>query len=126
MAAVKLFGLPGWCPGQGRLIAVFEPRTNTSKRVFFQDDYASAFDGADIIFLHESPGVEGLAPEERFSSARLAQALGRRGLAAQAFDDTQALREALLAQLKPGDLCLVMSNGSFDNLHDRLLAGLGR
>ncbi len=125
VAAVKGFGLPGWRPGQGRLVAVFEPRTNTSKRAFFQDEYASAFDRADLVFLREPPGVEDLAPAERFSSARLAQALVRRGLAAQAYADSEALLGALLQELRPGDLCLVMSNGGFDNLHARLLAGLG-
>jgi UDP-N-acetylmuramate: L-alanyl-gamma-D-glutamyl-meso-diaminopimelate ligase len=106
------------------LVAVFEPRTNTSKRNLFQDDYALAFAGADLVFLREPPGAESLAPGERFSSARLAQALGERGLAAAAFPDTEALLAALLAQLRPGDLVLVMSNGGFDNLHQRLLKAL--
>jgi UDP-N-acetylmuramate: L-alanyl-gamma-D-glutamyl-meso-diaminopimelate ligase len=124
--AVAGFGLPGWAPGSGRLVAVFEPRTNTSKRNLFQDDYALAFDHADLIFLREPPGVEALDPGHRFSSARLAQSLGERGLTAAAYPHTEALLAALLAELKPGDLALVMSNGGFDNLHARLLAGLTR
>ncbi|MFH1034672.1 MAG: Mur ligase family protein [Pseudomonadota bacterium] len=125
VAAVKGFGLPGWRPGQGRLVAVFEPRTNTSKRAFFQEQYAEAFDQADLVLLREPPGVDDLAMDERFSSARLAADLRGRGLAAQAHADSEALLAALLRELRPGDLCLVMSNGGFDNLHARLLAGLG-
>ncbi|MBI4797528.1 MAG: UDP-N-acetylmuramate:L-alanyl-gamma-D-glutamyl-meso-diaminopimelate ligase [Desulfarculus sp.] len=125
VAAVKGFGLPGWRPGQGRLVAVFEPRTNTSKRAFFQEEYALAFDRADLVFLREPPGVQDLPAAERFSSARLAADLEARGVPARAFTDSDALLAALLKELKPGDLCLVMSNGGFDNLHARLLAGLG-
>ncbi len=124
VAAVREFGLPGWRPGQGRLAAVFEPRTNTSKRALFQEDYAEAFDDADLVFLREPPGVEGLGAGERFSSERLANDLAGRGLKARAFADTPALLAGLLAELKPSDLCLVMSNGGFDNLHQRLLEGL--
>jgi UDP-N-acetylmuramate: L-alanyl-gamma-D-glutamyl-meso-diaminopimelate ligase len=124
--AVAGFGLPGWAPGSGRLAAIFEPRTNTSKRNLFQDDYALAFAGADLVFLREPPGVESLDPGQRFSSARLAQALAHQGIPATAYPDSEALLAALLAELEPGDLALVMSNGGFDNLHARLLAGLAR
>jgi UDP-N-acetylmuramate: L-alanyl-gamma-D-glutamyl-meso-diaminopimelate ligase len=126
VAAVARFGLPGWRPGQGRLVAVFEPRTNTSRRRFFQEDYARAFDRADLVFLREPPQAEDIPPAERFSSARLAEALGGRGIPARAFPHTDALLEALLAELAPGDLCLIMSNGGFDDLHARLLQALGR
>ncbi|MFH2125392.1 MAG: Mur ligase family protein, partial [Pseudomonadota bacterium] len=122
--AVARFGLPGWRPGQGRLVAVFEPRTNTSKTRRFQDEYAQAFDAADLVFLREPPGVEDLAPEERFSSARLAQDLAGRGIKAMTLPDSDTLLAALSEELAPGDLCLVMSNGGFDNLHQRLLDAL--
>ncbi|MCB2225224.1 MAG: UDP-N-acetylmuramate:L-alanyl-gamma-D-glutamyl-meso-diaminopimelate ligase [Desulfarculaceae bacterium] len=122
--AVARYGLPGWRPGAGRLVAVFEPRTNTSKTKRFQDEYAGAFGAADVVLLREPPGVEELPPEERFSSARLADELSARGVPAQAFADSDALLAGLLDELKPGDLCLVMSNGGFDNLHARLLEGL--
>ena len=64
--ALAAFGLPGRRPGAGRVVAVFEPRTNTSKRNFFQKQYAEAFDWADLIFLREPPGAEDVPPEERF------------------------------------------------------------
>jgi UDP-N-acetylmuramate: L-alanyl-gamma-D-glutamyl-meso-diaminopimelate ligase len=122
--AVARFGLPGWRPGQGRLVAVFEPRTNTSKTRRFQAEYAQAFDAADLVFLREPPGVEDLPPEQRFSSARLAGDLAARGTPATAHSDSEALLAALVGALAPGDLCLVMSNGGFDNLHQRLLDAL--
>jgi len=122
--ALARFGLPGWRPGSGRLVAVFEPRTNTSKTRRFQAEYATAFGGADLVLLREPPGAEDIALEQRFSSARLAAELSAQGIAAQAYADTDALLAALLKELRPGDLCLVMSNGGFDNLHQRLLEAL--
>lgn len=122
--AIARFGVRGWTPGAGRLVTVFEPRTNTSKRGFFQDDYASAFGAADQVFLREPPGVEDLPESERFSSDRLAGALRDQGITARAYADTDALLAALLEELHEGDLCLIMSNGGFDNLHERLLESL--
>jgi UDP-N-acetylmuramate: L-alanyl-gamma-D-glutamyl-meso-diaminopimelate ligase len=122
--ALARFGLPGWRPEDGRLVAVFEPRTNTSKTSRFQSEYARAFAGADLVVLREPPGVDELAPEARFSSARLADDLRALGIEATAHGDTDALLADLLKKLRPGDLCLIMSNGGFDNLHDRLLEAL--
>ncbi|MCA1989532.1 MAG: UDP-N-acetylmuramate:L-alanyl-gamma-D-glutamyl-meso-diaminopimelate ligase, partial [Desulfarculus sp.] len=124
LAAIKEFGLPGWSPGAGRLVAAFEPRSNTSRRNVFQADYARAFAAADLVFLREPPGMEATPEAERLSSARLAADLQAQGQTARAFDDGDTLLAALLAELRPGDLCLVMSNGGFDNLHARLLDGL--
>lgn len=126
--AAARFGLPGWKPaslgGGGRLVAVFEPRTNTSKRNFFQDQYASAFKGADLVFLREPPDVEDIPQGDRFSSQKLAQALQTRGMTACAYPHTDQLLDALAAELKAGDLCLIMSNGGFDRIHQRLLERL--
>jgi UDP-N-acetylmuramate: L-alanyl-gamma-D-glutamyl-meso-diaminopimelate ligase len=124
VTALADFGLPGWRPGDGRLVAVFEPRSNTSRRAYFQREYALAFDRADLVFLREPAALSGIAPEESFSSLRLAEELTARGLKARAFADSDALLAALLAELRSGDLALIMSNGGFDNLHIRLLDAL--
>ena len=115
---------PAGRPADGRLVAVFEPRTNTSKTKRFQAEYAEAFDGASLVFLREPPGVDDLPPEERFSSAQLARDLTSKGISAWAHPDADALLKALLEALRPGDLCLIMSNGGFEGLHGRLLSSL--
>ncbi|MEW6266245.1 MAG: UDP-N-acetylmuramate:L-alanyl-gamma-D-glutamyl-meso-diaminopimelate ligase [Thermodesulfobacteriota bacterium] len=107
-----------------RLVAVFEPRTNTSRRRVFQADYAEAFDLADAILVREPPDLAKIAEGERFSSLRLVQDLNARGLAAGYFPDTDSLLTCLLEQARAGDVVLIMSNGGFDNLHQRLLDGL--
>ena len=105
-----------------RLIAVFEPRTNSSRRAVFQRDYVSAFDAADLVLLREPVPIEGLARDELFSSRRLAEDLGtERGLAAEALPTTDAILARLKSLVRPGDVVAVLSNGGFDNIHTRLL-----
>ena len=105
-----------------RLIAVFEPRTNSSRRSIFQSDYVKAFDSADLILLREPTPIEGLAEEELFSSARLAADLTReRQLFAESFPTTDDILNKLKSILAEGDVVAVLSNGGFDNIHTRLL-----
>lgn len=104
-----------------RLIAVFEPRSNSSRRNIFQDRYAGAFEGADLVLIPKPPMTEKIPPEERFSSPKLVRDLTDRGLKAEYFSHTQDLLEHLLAEGRKGDVILIMSNGGFDNLIDRLL-----
>jgi UDP-N-acetylmuramate: L-alanyl-gamma-D-glutamyl-meso-diaminopimelate ligase len=107
-----------------RLVAVFEPRTNTSRRAVFQSDYVPVFNAADLIVVREPRGVEGIPPEGRLSARKLAEDLRERGKTALSFATTDEIVEFLREELHYGDVVLVMSNGSFDNLNDRLLAAL--
>ncbi|MBW2208192.1 MAG: UDP-N-acetylmuramate:L-alanyl-gamma-D-glutamyl-meso-diaminopimelate ligase, partial [Deltaproteobacteria bacterium] len=107
-----------------RLIAVFEPRSNSSRRNIFQEAYAGAFDNADRVYIPEPPLMEKISPEERFSSSKLVKDLEQKGLHATYCPHTESLIRELLQQSRKGDVILVMSNGAFDNLPDRLLNGL--
>lgn len=104
-----------------RLIAVFEPRTNTSRRNIFQKEYGVSFDGADLILIREAPDLAKIPEGERFSSARLVEGLVASGRKAHYFPDTDAILEFLSPILKEGDVVLIMSNGGFDMIHERLL-----
>ncbi len=110
--------------GKRRLIAVFEPRTNSSRRNIFQTQYAASFDAADLIFIRQPPMLEKIPESERFSSERLVEDLQKRGLSAAYFPDTDTIIERLLRDAKPQDVVLIMSNGGFDHIHVRLLDGL--
>jgi len=105
----------------GRLIAVFEPRTATSMRRIFQNDYAHAFDMADLICIRKPPAVRKIPVDEQFSSQQLVDDLKMQGKDAQFFQDTDAIIDFLATHAAPGDLILIMSNGGFDNIHQRLL-----
>jgi len=104
-----------------RLIAVFEPRSNSSRRRIFQDLYALSFDAADRVFIPEPPLMHGIPPEERFSSRTLVSDLNERGLKASYLETTDRLIEVLVRESQTGDVVLIMSNGGFDHLHQRLL-----
>jgi UDP-N-acetylmuramate: L-alanyl-gamma-D-glutamyl-meso-diaminopimelate ligase len=116
--AVKPF-----CP-DGRLIAVFEPRTNTSMRKVFQDIYPLSFGNADLICIRHPSRIEKIPPAERFSSQKLVADLKQQGKDAHFFKDTESIIDFLVTKARPGDLILIMSNGGFDNIHERLLQSL--
>jgi len=107
-----------------RLIAVFEPRTNSSMRKVFQNVYPASFDHADLICIRKPPLLEKIPPNERFSSEQLVADLKNRGKDAYYFADTESIIGFLVQQATPGDLILVMSNGGFDNIHEKLLERL--
>jgi UDP-N-acetylmuramate: L-alanyl-gamma-D-glutamyl-meso-diaminopimelate ligase len=104
-----------------RLIAVFEPRTNTSMRNVFQDVYPEVFDPADLILIRRPSALEKIPADRRFSSEKLAEDLLRRGKSACFFEETEPIIDFLVENATPGDLILIMSNGGFDNIHQRLL-----
>lgn len=104
-----------------RLIAVFEPRSNSSRRKIFQKRYSESFNSAHLILIPEPPLMEKVAPEERFSSQKLVKDLKKKGLGAVYFPDTNKLVSYILKNAKKGDVILIMSNGAFDNIHEKLL-----
>jgi UDP-N-acetylmuramate: L-alanyl-gamma-D-glutamyl-meso-diaminopimelate ligase len=110
--------------GTRRLVAVFEPRTNTSMRDVFQETYATCFDPADLICIRQPPLLKKIPDGERFSSQKLVTDLQARGRAAHYFQDTEAIIDFLVQGAQAGDVILIMSNGGFDNIHERLLAAL--
>jgi UDP-N-acetylmuramate: L-alanyl-gamma-D-glutamyl-meso-diaminopimelate ligase len=108
----------------GRLIAVFEPRTNSSMRDIFQEAYTRAFDDADMICIRRPPLLEKIPEGHRFSSEKLVADLTRRGKNAFFFPDTDAIVDFLVPETRTGDMVFIMSNGGFDNIHDKLLQRL--
>ncbi|MCF6246219.1 MAG: UDP-N-acetylmuramate:L-alanyl-gamma-D-glutamyl-meso-diaminopimelate ligase [Desulfobacula sp.] len=105
----------------GRVIAVFEPRTNTSMRNFFQKSYPDSFLGADMVCICE-PGVKkNIQEQEKFSTKKLVADIEQRGTKAVFYENSEAVLKGLLPLLKPKDLVLIMSNGGFDNIHTKLL-----
>ncbi|MCQ2736927.1 MAG: UDP-N-acetylmuramate:L-alanyl-gamma-D-glutamyl-meso-diaminopimelate ligase [bacterium] len=104
--------------------AVFEPRTNSSRRAFFQNDYVSSFDDADRIVIADVFNKEQIADSDRFSSEKLVDDLNKRGLSAEFMPSADAIISHVADNAADGDVVLVMSNGGFENLHARLLEAL--
>jgi UDP-N-acetylmuramate: L-alanyl-gamma-D-glutamyl-meso-diaminopimelate ligase len=107
-----------------RLIAAFEPRSNSSRRNVFQQLYSSAFSAADLICIKQPPAMDSIPSEERMDAARLVEDIRKHGKNALFFETSDALLTFLLETSRSGDLIVCMSNGSFDGLTKSLAEAL--
>jgi UDP-N-acetylmuramate: L-alanyl-gamma-D-glutamyl-meso-diaminopimelate ligase len=112
-------------PGR-RVVAVFEPRSNSSRRAAFETPYARALATADALFLSTPPLRHNDDPKDFLDAETVAAAVRQSGTPAAAYASADALLPDLLKDLGDGDLALVMSNGSFDGLVGKLTDALGR
>jgi UDP-N-acetylmuramate: L-alanyl-gamma-D-glutamyl-meso-diaminopimelate ligase len=110
--------------GSGRLVAVFEPRSYTSRTRVFQDDFARAFEGADAVVV-AAAHLPGKVPEaERLSERDLVQAMEARGQNARFIGPVDDIVAHLARELREGDRVVILSNGGFGGIHGKLLAAL--
>jgi UDP-N-acetylmuramate: L-alanyl-gamma-D-glutamyl-meso-diaminopimelate ligase len=108
-----------------RLIAVYEPRSATSRRKTFQHEFADAFAYADEAIVGKMFDVSKIPADERFDPERLALDLHQRGTKASYMPEVGAIVKTLAESAGPGDVVCVLSSGSFEGLHDRLLDEIG-
>ncbi len=111
--------------GTGRLIAVFEPRSATSRTAVFQTEFAEALTAADEILVGAVHMPEKAPQGNRLDVEKLAADIRKRGVPAKAMASTEQIIGFLVQRASAGDTVVIMSSGSFDNLHDRLLQRLG-
>ena len=106
-----------------RIWAVFEPRSASSCRRIFQDDFAAAFGGADEVVI---AGVfrSSLPESERLSEERLVADLHDRGQRARYIKDVDDIVRTIVAEHNAGDIVILMSNGGFGGIHQKLLRAL--
>jgi UDP-N-acetylmuramate: L-alanyl-gamma-D-glutamyl-meso-diaminopimelate ligase len=100
--------------GSGRIVAVLEPRSNTMRLGVHREELAASLAAADSVWLYQPAGLD-------WNLDGIAAALGAKS---RVLAEVPALVEALAADLRAGDRVLVMSNGGFGGLHERLLAAL--
>ncbi len=110
-------------PGR-KIWAVFEPRSNTMRRRVFESDLAASLATADAAVLGAVNRANLLSEAERMSPARVLEIIRGSGRMAEGFDSAEEIAEFLAGEAQPGDLVLVMSNGSFDGLCGKLLGKL--
>ena len=106
-----------------RLWAVFEPRSASSCRRVFQDDFAAAFGAADEVVI---AGVfrSSLPESERLSAERLVDDLRRQGQRARHIPAVQDIVRTIVSEHRAGDIVVLMSNGGFGGIHQKLLQAL--
>ncbi|PAW87322.1 MAG: UDP-N-acetylmuramate:L-alanyl-gamma-D-glutamyl-meso-diaminopimelate ligase [Pedosphaera sp. Tous-C6FEB] len=112
-------------PGQ-KLWAVFEPRTQSTRRNVFQHDFPTAFGEADSVIIAEVAFASVLAPEERLDTIKLEADLKANGKQAQFLPDVDTIVHHLSQHVQGGDVICVFTNGGFGNIHAKLLERLGR
>jgi len=108
--------------GSQRIWAVFEPRTNTTRRNVFQRELAQAFSDADAVVVSQIARLELLKPEERLDPAKLMDDIKAIGKAAAYLPDADAIVAHLKKQAVGGDVVCVFSNGGFGGIHEKLLS----
>ena len=109
-----------------RVWAVFEPRSQTCRRRIFEQAFVESFDPADTIVIARVYGASHLAPAETLSPDRVAEGIRARGKRAFTFASTDEIVSLVANEARSGDHVVIMSNGGFDNIHNKLLERLRR
>jgi UDP-N-acetylmuramate: L-alanyl-gamma-D-glutamyl-meso-diaminopimelate ligase len=107
-----------------RLWAVFEPRSNTSRRNIHQTEYTHAFQGAALATIRVPEPHDKVPVSEQLDIGAVVRSLGEQGIEADASPDVDVILKRVLDGARAGDVLLVMSNGSFGGLIPSLLEGL--
>jgi UDP-N-acetylmuramate: L-alanyl-gamma-D-glutamyl-meso-diaminopimelate ligase len=110
-------------PGQ-RLWAIFEPRSNTTRRAVFQKQLPDALKLADGVLIAQVARMEQLPEEDRLNPEAVIDAIASSGRPAFYEKDADAIVDRIVPQLLPNDVVTVFSNGGFDGIHEKLLARL--
>ena len=104
-----------------KIWAVFEPRTNTTRRNVFQNELAESFVDADGVVVAQVARLELLAPEERLDPEKMMKAIGATGKPTAYLPDADAIVAYLGKSVQGGDVVVVFSNGGFGGIHAKLL-----
>jgi UDP-N-acetylmuramate: L-alanyl-gamma-D-glutamyl-meso-diaminopimelate ligase len=110
--------------GPGRLLVVFEPRSYTSRTRVFQDAFAEAFTGADGVIVAAAFAPAKVPADQRLSEPALVEAVNRRGGSAAFVASVPDIVARVTAEARAGDRVVVLSNGGFGGIHEKLLAAL--
>ena len=110
-------------PGR-RLIVVFEPRSNTSVLKLHQKALIDSFSEADEVILTELHRVENISPQDRLDIKMVLKTLIKKNISAYEFPEVIEIIEHLKANCCSGDVVIIMSNGKFDDIHQRFLEEL--
>lgn len=123
--------------GDRRLWAIFEPRSATSRRNTFQQQFAESFDHADIVVIAPAFNQSGIPKEERLNVNELISDLRARGKEAfcwgdspeskmewSASDSASVIVQSICNNVQPEDVVAILSNGGFGGIHQKLMAQL--
>jgi UDP-N-acetylmuramate: L-alanyl-gamma-D-glutamyl-meso-diaminopimelate ligase len=107
-----------------RIWAIFEPRSNTTRRAVFQQQLPDALRFADGVFISQVAKMEQIPEEDRLNPEAVIDAIGSDGRPAFYEKSADAIVARIVPMLQPKDVVVVFSNGGFDGIHEKLLARL--
>jgi UDP-N-acetylmuramate: L-alanyl-gamma-D-glutamyl-meso-diaminopimelate ligase len=108
-----------------RLIAVFEPRSWSSRLAVFQQDYANAFAAADYVVIAAVFDSQKVTEKGRaLDTGELIEAISQQGKPAFALPDADQIVAHIVPELRSGDVVAIMSNGGFGGIHEKILQAL--
>ena len=107
-----------------RVWAVFEPRSQSCRRRAFEKALIESLAPADAVVVAPVHAAGRINAEERLSPERVAERLRRQGKPARSFRSTEAILSFLARELRRGDHVVIMSNGAFDRIHEKLIEAL--
>src|SRR6184192_2248678 len=110
-------------PGH-RIWAVFEPRSNTTRRAVFQQRLSDALKAADGVFIAQVAKLGQIPEEERLNPEAVVNAIAKAGPPAFYEQNADAIVDRIVPMLRPKVIVAVFSNGGFDNIHEKLLTRL--
>ena len=108
----------------GKIIGVFEARSATSRRAIFQKDYAEALAKADLALMPPPFNQTNIAENDRFSSEQLMHDIKSKGGKAEVCPTVDDIVARIKLEAKPGDTVVIMSNGGFGGIYEKLLQAL--
>jgi UDP-N-acetylmuramate: L-alanyl-gamma-D-glutamyl-meso-diaminopimelate ligase len=109
-----------------KIWAIFEPRSNTTRRNVFQNELANAFADADAVVISEIARLEQIGTEERLNPEKLMQDLQSSGKNSAYLPDVDSIVSHVAKSVQGGDIVCFFSNGGFGGIHEKLLKRLGR
>jgi UDP-N-acetylmuramate: L-alanyl-gamma-D-glutamyl-meso-diaminopimelate ligase len=107
-----------------RIWAIFEPRSNTTRRAIFQKELPEALKVADGVFIAQVARLEQIPEAERLDPEAMVKEISEDGRPAFYEKNADAIVDRIMPLLKREDVVVVFSNGGFDNIHEKLLARL--
>lgn len=105
---------------KAKVFSIFEPRSATSRRKVFQQEYVDAFAPAHAVLLPPAYDQTKIAEGDRFSSEDLIRDIRARGVEADLCDSVDDIVARVKARAKRGDVVLIMSNGGFGGIYQKL------
>jgi UDP-N-acetylmuramate: L-alanyl-gamma-D-glutamyl-meso-diaminopimelate ligase len=107
-----------------RIWAIFEPRSATCRRKFFEDRLPKSFSSADQVIISDLFAPEKIDPKDRLNPEFVVEQIKNAGGNAYFIPDTEILVEKLAIECRPKDVILIMSSGGFSGIHQKLITQL--